>query len=580
MFLLDQIQEQILNIVRQLYPEIDKSTLEKIVLESAKDPSHGDLSTNAAMVLAKPLKQSPITISKNIIDHLQSKIPAMKVQVAGPGFINLFLPEKYWYEELKLILKLKEDYGTYNLGKDKKVNVEFLSANPTGPLHIGHARIAILGDVIGDILNKVGFQVTKEYYVNDAGGQVIQLSKSLYLRYKELLGIAIKEEDFDQDMYKGKYLVDIAKKLIEIDKDKWLTKPIEEWLLPLKKFAVKELLEQNKKDLEVIGINIDIYTHEIDIIEQGFLDQAIKKLQENNDIYVGTLQPPKGLVVGDWEERPQLLFRSTKYGDDIDRPLQKSDNSWTYFAGDIAYHYQKIQRNFDNIIDVLGADHCGYIKRVTAAVRALNSSQDITIKVSQFVNFLDNGEPIRMSKRSGNFVTMHEAVDKVGKEAIRFMMVSRHQDMPIDFDFAKLVEQNKDNFLFYIQYAHARIHSVIRHSKNVFPQILDNDLNDNDFSLLTDVYELAMIKLLANYPRQIKVAAVYLEPHRLANYMYELASAFHAFWNKGKDNNQLRFINADDFNLTKARIGLITGVSFIIAGGLRLLGIQPLEEMR
>lgn len=554
---------------------------EKVTVNLTRDPNHGDLATNIAMILAKPLGKSPKDLAANIAGHLTQNSDIVKAEVAGPGFINLTLSPTFWQKQIKIILDQGIRYGESNLGAGQKVNIEFVSTNPTGPMHTGHGRNAVLGDTIASLLTKVGYQVCREYYVNDAGGQVNALARSLYVRYRQAVGQTINDNDFTADMYPADYLVPAAEKLFQEDGDKWINQSEEKWLEHFKEFAVTEMLTLIRQDLALLGVHMDVFTSEKTLVNDKQVEKTLDALRAKGDVYQGTLEPPKGHVIEDWEPRPQTLFRATQYGDDVDRPLIKSDNSWTYFASDIAYHFHKFQRGFHHLIDVFGADHSGYVKRIKAAVQAITDNQaSFEIKVCQMVNFLDEGVPVRMSKRAGTFITVKEVIDRVGKDATRFMMVSRHQDMPIDFDFAKVVEQTRDNPIFYIQYAHARVQSVLRHSQEVFPQLNLSTLSEADLSLLTDEHELSMIKVLTDWPSQVEGAAQVREPHRLANFLYDVASHFHALWNKGKDHTHLRFIEPQNFEQTKARLALITATATVIANGLTTLGITPVQEMR
>ncbi|MBY0280932.1 MAG: arginine--tRNA ligase [Alphaproteobacteria bacterium] len=555
--------------------------LSKVTIEPTRDPLHGDIATNAAMVMAKQMGLNPRELAAKITEQLTAFKEIEKVDIAGPGFINLTLSPFFWHAQLKEVLVQKEHYGDSEIGNGEKVNVEFVSTNPTGPLHTGHGRNAILGDAIASLLQKAGYKVCREYYVNDAGGQTNALARSVHLRYREALGEAITIDDFKDGMYPGGYLIPVGQKIANEYKGQWTSKPESEWLDLFREIAVAEMMKDIRADLEKLGVVMDVYTSEKALVKAGKVDETLKLLKDQGDVYEGVLTPPKGHVVDDWEERSQTLFKATAYGDDVDRPLQKSDGSWTYFAGDIAYHVDKFERGFSHMIDVWGADHSGYVKRLTSAVKAATQGKtNLEIKVCQMVNFLENGAPVRMSKRAGTFITINDVIERVGKDAARFMMISRHQDMPIDFDFAKVVEHSKDNPIFYIQYAHARICSVLRHVETVFPNIKQDIEENAQIELLTDESELAMIKLLANWPRQVEVAALVREPHRLANFLYDLASQFHALWNKGKDNTHLRFIDPDQKELTKARITLISAVAIVISSGLTLFGITPVQEMR
>ena len=553
---------------------------QKITVEPTRDPSHGDLATNAAMVLAKPLGQPPKDLAQRIASNLLDRSEIIKAEVAGPGFINLTLSPEFWHAQLPIILEKGSHYGASALGAGQKVDVEFVSTNPTGPMHAGHGRNAVLGDTVAALLSKVGYDVCREYYVNDAGGQINALARSVYVRYREACGQPIETADFDADMYAADYLVPLSKKIFEQDGTKWLNQPQENWLDYFREISTQEMLNLIRQDLENLGVHMNVFTSEKALIANNQIQKTLDFLQTKGDVYQGVLEPPKGHVVDDWEPRPQTLFRATTYGDDVDRPLCKSDGEWTYFAGDVAYHQDKLQRGFDLLVTVLGADHSGYVKRIQSAVRALTDGQKtVEIKVCQMVNFLDNGVPVRMSKRAGTFITLKEVIERVGKDATRYMMVSRHQDMSIDFDFAKVIEQSRDNPIFYIQYAHARVYSVLRHNRDIFPELTLKNVS-LPLHLLKDEHELAMIKILTNWPRQVEVAAQTREPHRVANFLYDVSSTFHALWNKGKDHTHLRFIDPQNFEQTQARLALITATAAVIASGLELLGITPVQEMK
>ena len=553
---------------------------QKITVEPTRDPSHGDLATNAAMVLAKPLGQPPKDLAQRIASNLLDRSEIIKAEVAGPGFINLTLSPEFWQAQLPIILEKGSHYGASALGAGQKVDVEFVSTNPTGPMHAGHGRNAVLGDTVAALLSKVGYDVCREYYVNDAGGQINALARSVYVRYREACGQPIEIADFDADMYAADYLVPLSKKIFEQDGTKWLNQPQENWLDYFREISTQEMLNLIRQDLENLGVHMNVFTSEKALIANNQVQKTLDILQAKGDVYQGVLEPPKGHVIDDWEPRPQTLFRATTYGDDVDRPLCKSDGEWTYFAGDVAYHQDKLQRGFDHLDNDFGADHSGYVKRIQSAVKALTDGQKtVEIKVCQMVNFLDNGVPVRMSKRAGTFITLKEVIERVGKDATRYMMVSRHQDMSIDFDFAKVIEQSRDNPIFYIQYAHARVYSVLRHNRDIFPELTLKNVS-LPLHLLKDEHELAMIKILTNWPRQVEVAAQTREPHRVANFLYDVSSTFHALWNKGKDHTHLRFIDPQNFEQTQARLALITATAAVIASGLELLGITPVQEMK
>lgn len=549
----------------------------RVTTEPPKDPTHGDLSTNAAMILAKPTQRNPRELGELIASLLKCLPHVEDVSVAGPGFINLKLSPQFWYVQLHNILDEKEAYGTSNIGLGEKINLEYVSANPTGPMHAGHGRTAVVADVLANLLEKVGYIVLREYYINDAGAQAQKLAKSLFLRYKEALGHKI--DAIPEGHYPGEYLKKVGQALAARDGDKWLNTSEDEWIEPMREFAVNAMMVQIRKDLELMGISHEVFTSEIELHRSGAIDKAIKFLEGKGLVYEGVLEPPKGKTVEDWEPRPQLLFRSTEFGDDVDRPLKKSDGSWTYFAGDIAYHYDKFSRGFSQMIDAWGADHGGYVKRMKAAVKAITQEKgQLDIILCQIVNFMDKGQPVKMSKRAGTFIEVSDVIEKVGKDPFRFMMVSRKSDAHLDFDYQKVLEQTKDNPVFYIQYAHARCHSAMRIAAEVFPNW--KNTTPSQLGLLSDQDELHLLKLLSGWPRQVETAALTREPHRLCYYLYEIAAQFHMLWNKGKDNSLLRFVVADNAELTRARMAMLQGLTHVIASGLNMFGVTPVKEMR
>lgn len=554
--------------------------LNKVTVDPPRDSTHGDMAINAAMVLAKSSGKNPRELAELIAQGLKKHADVENVEIAGPGFINVTLKPNYWQNHLLEILKANITYGSSTLGAGEKVNVEYVSANPTGPLHTGHGRNAILGDAIASLLQKVGYSVSREYYINDAGGQIDALARSVYLRYLEALGHSISERDFLEGMYGGDYLVPVGKALAEQKGDVWVGQPEAVWIEEIRSFSVNAMMKLVREDLEVLGVYMDVFFSEKKLIDEGGVEEALNVLKQKGDLYEGVLERPKGHDVEDWEPRPQTLFKATSYGDDVDRPLQKSDGSWTYFASDIAYHLNKFRRGFSQMIDVLGADHGGYLKRIQAATNAVtNGAGHVEVKSCQMVNFMENGVPIKMSKRAGTFIKLRDVTDRVGKDVTRFIMLTRRHDMTIDFDFAKVIEQTRENPVFYVQYAHARISSVLRHGISLLPKVFE-DITKIDVSLLTDAAELEMIKLLASWPRQVEVAALTREPHRIAYFLQDVASTFHALWNKGKDNAQLRFIDPENVSPTSARLALVKGTAVVIASGLGLFGITPVEEMR
>ena len=550
-------------------------------VEPPRDATHGDVSTNAAMVLAKAAQMKPRDIAKRLADRLGKSTHVSSAEVAGPGFVNLRLEKEYWWAQLRHVLREGIHYGDSSVGGGRRINVEYVSANPTGPMHVGHGRGAVVGDALATLLTKAGFDVTREYYINDAGVQVDILARSLHLRYREALGENIRE--IPPGFYPGDYLVATAAALLSRDGDKWLGTDEDVWLPALREFAIDAMMALIKDDLGAIGIEHDIFQSEREIANSGAIDDAIAHLESRGLIYTGTLEPPKGKVPDDWEPRPQTLFRSTKFGDDVDRPIKKSDGSWTYFAADIAYHRDKFRRGFEAMIDVWGADHKGYIKRMQAAVEAVTECKGVLdVRICNLVHLFEGGEPIRMSKRSGAFVTLREVVERVGLGAVRFMMLTRSTDAALDFDVAKVLEQSRDNPVFYVQYAHARACSVLRHAAEAFPAAAldDASLAEVDVEALDDEAELALIRLLAGWPRLIEAAADSHEPHRLAFYLANVAAGFHGLWTKGKSEEQLRFIVPSDEKTTRARLALVRAMAIVVASGLEVIGVEPVEEMR
>jgi arginyl-tRNA synthetase len=555
--------------------------LSRVGVEPPRDPSHGDISTNAAMVLAKPAGRKPIEIATALVERLAQHPEVTEAVIAGPGFINLRIADRFWQARLGDILSAGVDYGASTMGAGEAVNVEYVSANPTGPLHLAHARGAVVGDALASLLDKVGYKVTREYYINDAGGQVDVLARSTYLRYGEALGEMI--DAIPEGLYPGDYLKAVGAALAARDGKKWLGKPESEWLAPIRQFAIDEMMKLIREDLAALGIHQDVFSSERALVDSGGVERAVGALQERGLIYIGVLEPPKGKTPDDWEPRPQTLFRASQFGDDVDRPLKKSDGSWTYFANDIANHYDKYRRGFATMIDIWGADHGGYIKRMTAAVTAITGGKGaLDVKICQLVKLLRDGQQVKMSKRAGTFVTLAEVVEEVGRDVVRFIMLTRKNDAPLDFDLVKVQEQSRDNPVFYVQYAHARAHSVLRHAAAEFPGIgLDAEsLAKAPVQRLTDSGELGLIRLMAGWPRLIESAAEAHEPHRIAFYLYDLAAAFHGLWNKGKDEASLRFLMPDDTELTAARLAMVRAFAFVIAAGLGIFGVKPVEEMR
>ena len=555
----------------------------RLTVEPPRDTSHGDITTNTAMVLAKPAGMKPRDIADLLAARLNGLPEVTETAVAGPGFINMRLADTFWQARLAEILTTGTPYGDSDFGKAAgKVNVEYVSANPTGPLHVAHARGAVVGDVLARLLKKAGYDVTTEYYINDAGAQVETLARSAYLRYREALGETVDE--IPEGMYPGEYLIPVGQALAEADGDKWLSADEDAWLPHVREFTVARMMAQVKEDLAALGIQQDVYTSEKELVAAGAVDAVYKTLSDRGLIYTGVLEPPKGKPApDDWEPRPQSLFRATQFGDDIDRPLKKSDGSWTYFSNDIANHLDKFKRGFTQMIDIFGADHGGYVKRMKAAVTAVSEGKaELDIKLCQMVHLMKNGEPMRMSKRAGNFVTLRDLIDEVGRDVVRFLMLTRKSDTQMEFDLAKAVEQSRDNPVFYVQYAHARCRSVLRSAPDELAG-LDTSaeaLAQADLSLLTDPAELDLVKIMAAWPRIVEQAAEAHEPHRVAFYLNDVASAFHGLWNMGKDDTSLRFIQTDTPEISRARMALVQATATIIASGLDVLGVTPVEELR
>jgi arginyl-tRNA synthetase len=561
--------------------------LSRVVVEPPKDPTHGDMATNAAMVLAREAKTKPRELAEKIAGRLRADDLIASVEVAGPGFINLALKPLAWADTLRSVLRQGNEYGQSTIGAGEKVNVEYVSANPTGPMHVGHCRGAVFGDALASLLQFAGYDVTREYYINDAGAQVDVLARSALLRYREALGQSIGE--IPEGLYPGDYLKPVGQALAAEYGDQLLGMPESQWLPRVRAKAIAMMMDAIKGDLAALNIRHDVFFSERSLIEGGNnrVAQTIDFLRARGDIYDGRLPPPKGAAIEDYEDREQTLFRATAFGDDVDRPLIKSDGSYTYFASDIAYHRDKFDRGFRNLVDVWGADHGGYVKRVEAAIKAVTAGQaTLDVKIVQLVKLLRDGEPVKMSKRSGDFVTLREVVDEVGKDAVRFMMLYRKNDAVLDFDLAKVIEQSRENPVFYVQYGHARGHSVFRNAREVIPELPEESgtraafLADAALQRLSDPAEFDLLKRLALYPRTVEAAALAHEPHRIAFYLYDLASEFHALWTRGRDLPYLRFIINNDAEMTKARLALVQGVVSVLASGLAVLGVDAPDEMR
>ena len=547
---------------------------EKLVVELPREESHGDLACNAAMVLAKQVGMAPRDLAGLLADKLAAHEDIAAVNIAGPGFLNITLKPGVWPAELTAILSAGSVYGQSDIGSGQAVNVEFVSANPTGPLHAAHARGAIFGDALANLLAFCGFQVTREYYINDAGAQVDTLARSAFLRYREALGeegITIPE-----GLYPGEYLKDVGEALKARYQDSLRDQPEVVTLPIVRSFAIDAMMDGIKADLRDLGIEMDVFSSERHLVEQGRVDEAMGSLRDRGLVYRGVLAPPKGQLPDDWEEREQLLFRATEFGDDTDRPLQKSDGSWTYFASDVAYHADKLNRTGGALINVWGADHGGYVKRMTAATQALSEQNDmLDVKLCQLVTLLDKGKPVKMSKRAGTFVTLRDVMETVGADVMRFIMLTRRNDQTLEFDYAKVTEKSRENPVFYVQYAHARASSVLRQEdiRGLTAQ------GQPDLALLSDMHEVRLIKQLASWPSVVRAAALTHEPHRVAFYLIDLAALFHGLWNAGRDNPALRFILDSDAELTRARLSLVAASAHVIKAGLSLLSVDAPEEM-
>ena len=548
-----------------------------VSVEPPRDAAHGDMATNAAMVLAKPAKMNPRVIAEALAAKLLADPKVAVAEVAGPGFLNMRLDPQVWQGVVKAALS-DPTYGQSTLGQGQKMMVEYVSANPTGPLHVGHTRGAVFGDALARLLDYAGFDVTKEYYINDGGAQVDVLARSVYLRYLEAHG---QEVAFPDGTYPGDYLKPVGAALKAKVGDAFVDKGEQVWLEEIREFATEAMMDLIREDLARLGVTMDSFFSEKSLYGTGLIEKSIADLDAKGLIYRGVLEPPKGKMPEDWEPREQTLFKSTAHGDDVDRPVQKSDGSWTYFAPDIAYHYDKVSRGFDLLIDVFGADHGGYVKRMKAAVSALSGGRvPLDVKLTQLVKLYKNGEPFKMSKRAGTFVTLRDVVDQVGRDVTRFVMLTRKNDAPLDFDFDKVVEQSKENPVFYVQYAHARIKSVMRRATDAGIDVSPAALAAADMSRASHDTELGLAKKLAEWPRLVEIAARTNEPHRIAFYLYELSSDLHAHWNRGNDDTSLRFLQEGDAVTTQAKIALIFAVSIVISAGLGILGVEPVEEMR
>ncbi|WP_431299740.1 arginine--tRNA ligase [Tabrizicola sp. BL-A-41-H6] len=548
-----------------------------VAVEPPRDAGHGHLATNAAMVLAKPSGMAPRAIAEALAARLMEDPRVAGADVAGPGFLNLRLVDAAWQGLVRAVLETGTAYGRSSLGQGRRVNVEFVSANPTGPMHVGHVRGAVVGDALARLLAYAGWDVTREYYINDGGAQVDVLARSAYERYREANGL---EPEIREGLYPGDYLIPVGEALKAKYGASLLDKGEQEWLADVREFATGMMMEMIRGDLAALGVQMDVYSSEKALYGTGKIEAAIETLRGMGLIYEGVLEPPKGKEPDDWEPRVQTLFRSTAHGDDVDRPVMKSDGSWTYFAPDIAYHYDKVQRGFDELINIFGADHGGYVKRLKAVVAALSNNRvPLDIKLIQLVKLWKGGEPFKMSKRAGTFVTLRDVVDEVGADVTRFIMLTRKNDVALDFDFDKVQEQSKDNPVFYVQYANARVNSILRKARDAGIDVTDAVLANADLTLLSNEAEIGVARKLAEWPRLVEIAAKGNEPHRVAFYLYEVASDFHGLWNKGNDDASLRFLQ-DDPGVSQAKIALVRAVGVVICAGLGILGVTPVEEMR
>lgn len=551
---------------------------DQVQVEPPRDPAHGEAATNAALLLAKPAGAKPMDLARALAGALAAAPEVVRAEAAPPGFVNLVLQPDFWRREIPAALTAGTAYGRVDLGRGRPVNVEYCSANPTGPLHVGHGRGTVFGDALASLLAHMGWAVTREYYVNDAGAQIETLVRSVHLRYREALGEPIGP--IPEGLYPGDYLVPLGRALAERFGSRYRDAPEADWRDLFAREAVAAMLARIKDDLAALGVRHDVFTSERGLVESGKVEEALAFMEEKGLLYTGTLPAPKGKPVEDWEPVPQLLFKATAYGDDTDRPLKRSTGHWTYFAADIAYHLDKWRRGFDRMIDVWGADHGGYVKRMQAAVKAFSDGKaTLDVRLCQLVNLLDGGKPLKMSKRAGRIVTLRDVVEEVGKDVFRFIMLTRRNDAPLDFDLAKVTEQSKDNPVFYVQYAHARIRSVFRHAAEQGLPCDPPSLAAAPVERLSDPAELELVRAVASWPRALEQAAVHGEPHRIAFFLQDLAALFHALWTKGKEQPELRFLLAEDRALTLARLALLEAVRTVIAAGLGIIGVTPVEEL-
>jgi len=581
------LRAEVLTCLRRILPDLPEDVLARVNVEPPRDPAHGDMSTNAAMVVAKPAKLPPPKIAAQVAEALAALPMVQEAAPAGPGFVNLRLTEDFLLAQVPVVLRQGEHFGDSVTGGGVRVNVEYVSANPTGPMHVGHCRGAVVGDALANLLAKAGYAVTKEYYINDAGAQVQALGYAAYWRYLQAIGTTMTEEDYAASVpgglqYRGDYLVPVGEALKAMHGDALAPGAVPAdpslWLNTVREFTVAEMMRAIREDLEALGVKQDVFISEAQLVRDGVADRAIAMLAGKGLVYEGVLEPPKGKTPDDWEPRPQTLFASTKFGDDVDRPLRKSDGTNTYFANDIGNHADKIARGMQQLVQVWGADHGGYVKRMQAATKALSDGAvPLDVLLCQIVKVMKGGEPVRMSKRAGTYITLRDLIDEVGRDAVRFTMLTRKSDAQMDFDLDKVVEQSRENPVFYVQYAHARCRSVLRQAEQ---QGLTDGLDSVALGALKDPAELALIRRMAAWPRTVEAAAAAREPHRIAFYLGDLASDFHILWNRGRDDATLRFIRAEEPEATRARLALVAATAIVIRSGLAVMGVVPVEEMR